>query len=76
MKHLNQNKMTAVEYLLDQMFNHGGLKKEQGVMYISPELVEKAKKMEIEQSQEYAGFTVECYKMDIPLITFDSYIKL
>lgn len=41
--------MTAVEYLLDQMFNHGGLKKEQGVMYMSPELVEKAKEMEKQQ---------------------------
>jgi len=39
-------KQTAVEYLLDQMFNNGGLKKEQGVMYISPKLVEKAKEME------------------------------
>ena len=41
--------MTAVEYLLDQMFNHGGLKKEQGVMYISPELVAKVKQMEKQQ---------------------------
>lgn len=41
--------MTAVEYLLDQMFIHGGLKKEQGVMYVSPELVAKTKEMEKEQ---------------------------
>ena len=38
--------MTAVEWLLNEMFTNGGLKKEQGVMYISPELVAKAKEME------------------------------
>ena len=40
---------TAVEWLLNEMFTNGGLKKEQGVMYISPELVAKAKEMEKQQ---------------------------
>ena len=57
-----ENKKTAVEYLLDQMFNHGGLKKEQGVMYISPELVEKAKEMEKQQLND-------AYNADRPNLT-------
>ena len=64
--------MTAVEYLEKMLKQSCGKEFTEGYK----ELFDKAKKMEIEQSQEYAGFTVECYKMDIPLITFDSYIKL
>ena len=53
---------TAVEYLLDQMFNHGGLKKEQGVMYMSLELLEKAKEMEKQQLND-------AYNADRPNLT-------
>jgi hypothetical protein len=53
---------TSVEYLLDQMFNHGCLKKEQGVMYISPELVAEAKEMEKQQLND-------AYNADRPNLT-------
>ena len=41
--------MTAIEWLLNEMFNNNGLKKEQGVMYISPNLIKQAKEMEKQQ---------------------------
>ena len=42
-------KKTAVDWLVNEMFNNKGLKKEQGVMYMSPNLVEQAKEMEKQQ---------------------------
>ena len=44
-----KSKMTAIEWLLNEMFNNNGLKKEQGVMYISPNLIKQAKEMEKQQ---------------------------
>lgn len=63
------NMQTAVEWLLNEMFNNNGLKREQGVSFIDTKLVEKAKEMEKEQllKAEQKGFQEainECAKKD------------
>jgi hypothetical protein len=40
---------SAVEFLLNEMFNNGGLKREQGVSFVSKDLVNQAKKIEKEE---------------------------
>lgn len=45
-------KQTAVDWLLDQMFNKNKLKYERGIQWVMPELVEQAKQMFREQIEE------------------------
>lgn len=53
---------TAVEWLLNEMFNNKGLKKEQGVTYINLKLVQQAKEMEKQQLND-------AYNADRPNLT-------
>ena len=41
--------MTAIEWLLNEMFSNGGLKREQGVSFVNKKLVDKAIEMERNQ---------------------------
>ena len=42
-------KQTAVEWLLEQIFNHNNLVKGDGWFYVKPNIIEQAKEMEKEQ---------------------------
>jgi hypothetical protein len=52
--------MTAIEWLMNELFNNSGLKKEQGVTYVSPDLVAEA--MQIEKLQIVSAY--KCGKIE------------
>lgn len=60
-------KQTAVEWIEQQLID--------GTMR-PVEIIAIAKAMEIEQSQKYAEFCVECDRKGMPLLDFKSWIEL
>ena len=63
--------MSAVEWLIDELGEYfpngiGGINL----------MINKAKEMEKQQSQEYAEFCINCYREDYPILDFESYIKV
>ena len=65
---LNQNKMTAVEWLVNQLKESIGLKDMQ--------VIEQAKEMERQKAHEYAEFAIRCDRMNMKILNFEDWIKL
>ena len=65
------SKQTAVEWIQQQV-------KQQGIThYFSlTEILEQAKEMEKEQSQNYAIFAIRCDRTEMRILEFNDYIKL
>jgi acetyl-CoA carboxylase carboxyltransferase component len=67
-------KQTAVEWLIEQINN---VKPHQ---FCSIETIkewcEEAKEMEKQQSQKYAEFAIHCDRNNLPILTFEDFIKL
>jgi hypothetical protein len=61
--------MTAVEWLVEQFFSTTGELQVE-------EIIQQAKKMEIEQSKKYAEFSISCDRQNMKILNFDDWIKL
>ena len=56
-------KQTAVEWLIEQIFQHNNLVKGDGWFYVKPDIIEQAKEME---KQQIIDAFVECWKENMP----------
>ena len=63
-------KQTAVEWLLEQIFNHNNLVKGDGWFYVKPNIIEQAKEMEKKQLGEVWD---EAIDEDSIYTTFEQY---
>jgi HEPN domain-containing protein len=59
----NNKSVTAVEWLVEQIFKHNNLVKGDGWFYVKPDIIEQAKEMEKEQ---IISAFVECWKENMP----------
>jgi hypothetical protein len=63
------SKQTAVEYLIEVLRVNAGIK-------VSKQLQEEVLKMEKEQSQAYAAFSIGCHMSKLKILEFNDYLKL
>ena len=63
------SKPTAVEYLIEVLRVNAGIK-------VSKQLQEEVLKMEKEQSQAYAAFSIGCHMSKLKILEFNDYLKL
>jgi hypothetical protein len=77
---MSNDKQTAVEWLGNEITNRITRRNPHDTIIIQIlgetliELIEQAKEMEKEQSQQYAEFCVRCDRENLPLLDFESYI--
>jgi hypothetical protein len=67
-KGMDTTKQTAVDFLMDKLFDPSMMVDEQVKWF------EQAKEMQKKQSQQYAEFCVMCDRENLPLLDFESYI--
>jgi len=65
-------KQTAVEFLQQALSIH--FTHEQEMQFIG--LFNQTKEMEKQQSQKYAEFAIHCDRNNLPILTFEDFIKL
>jgi hypothetical protein len=63
-------KQTAVEFLMEKLFDPSTMVQEQIQWF------EQAKEMEKAISQQYAEFAIECDRKELPVLEFDGWINL
>jgi rubrerythrin len=73
------SKQTAVEWLTEKLNQcepmYSGVQSNEHKEYLDI-LIEQAKEMERDQSQNYAEFAIKCDRKGIKILEFDSYINL
>jgi hypothetical protein len=73
---------TAVEWLENEITNRITRRNPHDSIIIQTqgetliELLEQAKEMEKQQSQDYAAFCINCDRKNYPIVDFESYLKL
>ena len=68
-KRMDTTKQTAVDFLMDKLFDPSMMVDEQVKWF------EQAKEIEKQQSQQYAEFCVRCDRENLPLLDFKSFIE-
>ena len=68
-------KQTAVEWLISIIERYIEHLSEDDLENLS-DLFEQAKEMEKQQSQKYAEFAIHCDRNNLPILTFEDFIKL
>jgi hypothetical protein len=73
------SKPTAVEFLIEKLNQcepmYSGIQSNEHKEYIDI-LIEKAKQMENQQSQNYAEFAIKCDRAGMKILEFDAYRNL
>jgi hypothetical protein len=64
----NNKQQTAVDWLIEQFYNNEGM--------LTTKKLLKAKEIESRQLQAYAEFCVTCDRNKLPLLDFESWLKL
>jgi acetyl-CoA carboxylase carboxyltransferase component len=72
LKH-NNMKQTAVEWLISEIKSQLIARVTELDLY---SLQQQAKEMEKQQSQKYAEFAIHCDRNNLPILTFEDFIKL
>ena len=71
---MTNNKQSSVETFFNELCNWGFIKNPNDV--VLQNRLEKAKQIQQEQAQLYAGFVLKCVNNNLPPITFNDWINL
>jgi hypothetical protein len=71
---MSNNKQSSVEIFFNELYHWGFIEYPDDA--VLQNRLEKAKEMQQEQAQLYAGFVLKCVNNNLPPITFNDWINL